>query len=297
MRISLISDQEWDQALQSSAYAEFFQTSFWKNQVASCIGGQGHLYLCEDDDHKWLVPCYTGAPWSKGFRIGSVGYGGPIPLQRRQDPLVENQKIHEMIAGLESVFKSRCTGVTTYPCKEWGGLDGLSITQVIPLKDSQELVFTGVVTGNVRTTIRRAEQTELTVAKIVDAEELKVAHRLLCETQIRVNALYTTPWAFFSGLTASNHVTVWGIRHEGEMIAMSLMLSYAKKAFHLFHGWKRDQIPPGTNQLLMWEMVKHAIAEECHSFNMGESHADSLRIAKQRWGAEEVPILKMSFQS
>lgn len=299
MKIIKLTDEEWDFCLTAAHYKCFFYTSFWKNQIIKNFGGQALLIKCEVASKNWLVPLYFGKPWSQGFRTSSIGYGGPIPLFHIHDPDLELKNIRNVLTELESKYKISCKGFTTYPSHDWASVtlknkEFLSFTQILSLEKDPTYLFEKVFSGNVRTSIRRAQKEGVCV-RLIYPNEVKVAYKLLVETQQTVKSTYVTPFSFFSSLfeSASNGVKVWGAFSQlNEMVAMSMSLFTELDGFHLFSGWDRRLGKGGANQAILWTMIQEALKLNLVSFNLGESPSELLNKAKSRWGGNMVPILK-----
>lgn len=298
IKVEPIEDLEWDTYLEVSPYSTFFHTSFWKNSVINHLGGEARFFICSNEKRKWLVPVYLGK-WSKGFRIGAIGYGGPLPLEAIADPNQEKAAIKDIIRKLETLIGLPCTDYVTYPMAKWDELlislpNFLTQTHLLCLEGGQLHVFENVLSGNVRTAIRRSAQYGLE-ARLASKTDLFQAHCLLAKTQQQVGASYTTPYSLLDQLFSHSEkgIELWVCFDKfKEMISMSLMLHYRQHSIHYLHGWDRSRSPPGANQALLWSMIKRSIELGSKTFNFGESPNLSLKQAKERWGAKQVPILR-----
>lgn len=300
MLLEKLSDDEWDKMVPVSPYSSFFHNSLWMNAVCKFVGGESAKILITDKKSSWLVPIYFGRPWSSTFRIGSIGYGGPLPLENLTASCEIRETFEKIGMILQKEFQISCSGITTFPWALWSSLslqsnEVISETQIIPLLGDEEAVFTKVLSGNVRTAIRRASEYRIA---LLDEENGEEAYELLKKTQLRVGSCYVTQKSLFLYLLKqrASGIEVWGgFDLEQKLVAMSVLLIGNREAFHLFHGWDPDVKITGLNQALIWKMVESSIQKKCSSFNMGESHSESLKIAKKKWGAQPCPILKISY--
>ncbi len=302
MKITILDDYQADLSLKESSFASVFHVSSWKRAVTEHVGGKALFFFCKEGDFSWLIPVYQKLPWSTQFRIGGIGYGGPIPLYKTTSPLEEKANIDRLIRILEQHLDQKCTSYATFPWEKWAELpiakpDFLTFTQIIHLDPNPSYLFEKVLTGNVRTAIRQAERQGVKTRKL-DQGELQMAHHLLSLTQTQVKASYITPFSFFQHLALSGEgAECWGaFLEDGRMAAMSVLLYAHESAFHFLHGWDRAFAPPGTNQILIWAMIQRSLQCNLRTFNLGESHSDSLRETKKRWGAKMYPILRGCFQ-
>ncbi len=302
MHIVSLTDAQWDRLLCKSPYATFFHISFWKNAVLRAFGGECTLFQCEMDGKHWLIPVYRRASGFSEFKMNSIGYGGPIPLFSMLDPIAAIREIRVIVACLEAECRAKCTGYVTFPCLSWEKMvlepgEFCSYTQILPLHFDVEYVFEKVIRGKVRTAIRRAAKEGLSVRKI-ENQEVSEGYGLLVATQNSVRASYTTPYPFFKYLVeqSGKGVETWGgFDQNGKMVAMSMMLHTKESSFHLFNGWDRQTAPIGANQAILWEMVLYSMRLGLKELNLGESHQESLRRAKEEWGSIFYPILKAKF--
>ncbi|MCH9608824.1 MAG: hypothetical protein S4CHLAM45_07360 [Chlamydiales bacterium] len=296
MLLSKLSEYEWNASLVHSPFASFFHEMKWIKAVCKYIGGKAECFQMEDD---LLVPVYHGEPWSPTFRIGSIGYGGPLPLQPMESSKKLRERIYNVQTQLETAFQMPCSAITTFPWQGWSNLvleenETLSTTHILPLQPNQEAVFKTTLSGNVRTAVRRAEECSV---RLLQPHEEEEAYELLTATQGRVGASYVTQKPFFKGLLSigAPNVEIWGgFSPNGTLLAMSVLLCNQREGIHLFHGWNNEINKVGLNQALIWAMICSAIDKGCSSFNLGESHSETLRQAKARWGALEFPILRIT---
>jgi hypothetical protein len=304
MEFECLQSHDWDRYLIKSPYRTFFQKSFWIDSVCQFLGGKSQLLKHSLGEKSWLIPVYQGSPWSSGFRVGSVGYGGPLPLHHIVNPMSERDYMFQIIEKLEKFNQCVCTGCCAFPHHLWYEMNSFSgqyftETEMIQLQNSHEAVFNDVITGNVRTAIRRANKNNVQV-HLLKEEHLAEAGHLLRETQTTVGASYTTSQKLLEHLFKykKEGVEFWGAFNEhNELIAMAVLLIDGQTAIHLFHGWKRKSLShsdagQGINQALIWEMIKSSINQKCVYFNLGESHSNPLKEAKQRWGSLTYPILR-----
>ncbi len=266
---------EWDRAIQSSPYCSYFHQSCWIKTVCEHIGGTYRLVVSDG----WAYPLFFGEPWSETFRIGSIGYGGPLPLFAIKSPELPS------LQPLVDLYQMPCSGLTAFPHSGWK--EANSETEILALQDPETL-FKKVLSGNVRTAIRRA-----TGCLAQQLEEREEAYSLLVQTQERVEAGYITQKPFFMALCDLPGVELWGgFSESGALATMALLLIGEREAFHLFHGWNPEEQVIGLNQLLIWNMIQSAEKAACKTFNLGESHSPSLKKAKQRWGSHSFGIVR-----
>lgn len=208
----------------------------------------------------------------------------------------ELRNIEKIVAAIEHETKSTCSGLVTYPSRHWrdlGGSVALSYTRISSLRKSVDSTFSQTLTGNARTAVRKAISSGVRIRPISPAE-IEQGHLLLCKTQERVGASYTTNPVFFEELCKSPSTRAHVAEFEEQIIGVGLLLLGFGQGFHFLHGWNREYASLSANQLLIWRMIEDTVACGASLFNMGESHSPDLDKAKSRWGSEPVPILKLT---
>jgi hypothetical protein len=266
------------------------------------LGGSLRLFEALEHQSRWLIPCYFGMPWSNiGFRVGGVGYGGPLPLQNVTSAQHEFEQLNCVLHLLSEFTSKKCDGVTTYPAAFWESLQSspsiaISNTRIITLPRDGTTLFDTVISGNVRTAIRKARKYGVEIRHILP-DDIPIAHKLLVDTQRSVGASYTTPLELFADICCNMQTVTCTLVaiYEKSVIGVATLLNTYHYGFHQFHGWDRRFANTAANQLLIWGLLEESITAGCRFFNMGESHSAELETAKARWGSHRVPILRLSF--
>ena len=310
MHIEPISEGNWNDLLKMSHYASPFHDFKWGQLVTSILGGTYRPLVAMQEDCQWLIPGYTSTPWgsSKGsFRIGSIGYGGPLPIHTIKNALDEIQHVHELFHDLHLHFDASQIRATLYPDPIWNGLSHVGLqmsnTYKIALTSNRDMLFHETLSGNVRTAIRKSEKEGVTVHMIdtSNQREMQQAYHLLCQTQKSVGSNYTTPYELFTAL-ATNQLTSTRTQtfvafYKDSIVGTTTLVYGGSEAFHLFHGWDRTATASCSNQALIWSMICFALENSLSVFNMGASHSDALLKAKMQWGGhlEYVPTIHLAF--
>lgn len=300
---TLTTAETFDSYIKESPFKHPFASSRWSELILASFGGVCSylLGMCKSEV-RYLTTCYHNLPWMQPgtFRIGSVGYGGPLPL--REDPATaaffqDSSYITSLLTSLKYELNQTLTSVTTFPHKCWNdSFAGLSTTQIIYLPSTHKEFFEGTVTTNVRTTLRKAKKNHVQVQEVPESDIGQV-HKLLNDTQEEVGASYKTSLGFIQNLyRAQDIVKIYGGYHNGMLIAIGVFVFDQTSCFHLFNGWNRKFRALCANQLILQTAAEQSINRELRQFNLGESHYDSLVQAKQRWGARQVPLLRLTPQ-
>ena len=305
MKINLLNKTEWSMKLKLSPYRTVFHEYWWGKFTTEYLGGEFFPILVEDENRQWLLPCYIGKPWSENDQvsIGGIGYGGPLPLYEINSPAIEGNRVSEILPEIAQYFKKNSIKATLYSDKSWSLIEDnrfqMSSTVKIPLIRSKDYMFENILTGNVRTAIRKAHKSDVVVRGINSSEdELAQSYNLLIDTQKRVNSKYVTDRKLFMSLAQNNNYQkskCFVAIKDSRILATTILVWNDLEAFHLFHGWDKNYDSLCANQSILWEMINFAKVEKLESFNMGESHSENLLRAKLRWGGrvELVPRISL----
>lgn len=277
-----LSAEEWDEQVQEAiSDFPFYQSTFLRS-VQQAVGGQLSLFEVTDGQ-RWLLPCWRGKPWTKeGFKLSSIGYGGPIPLSGEggTETAIRTLEIH-----LGVPF----CGAKLAPGRVLPRSEFFTYSHVLFVDREPQQLFEEVLSGNCRTAIRKSRKEGIRVC-LLDQVYWHEAHELLVATQRIVGADYCTQRELFFSWSAMKEARLLGAFFGEQLVAMSLLLLSPSIGFHLLHGWDLDHRKTCANQALIWHMILLTSAEGCREFHFGESHMESLRKAKTRWGAQEKPV-------
>lgn len=295
LKIQELTSSEWQSYIENSDYSSVFFQHWWGKATEKYFGVKFMpLLLSIDADLKVLVPCYIA---DSNFRIGFIGYGGPLPLSE-MSVSCEVSLSYRIMDYLSKYFNLPCVGFTSYVHNKWQLVATdmqpfVSNTTIVSLEGTEDVIFNQVISGNVRTAIRKAQKSNVVIRHITPDLEAQ-AYKLIADTQHNNGAGYVTDYNFFTFLSSPDAKYSMGFAaYIGcEMHAAAVCLFSPKEAFHYLHGWNRVNMGSCFNQLLIWSMMQEAIKRKCMFFNMGESHYQSLLEAKMRWGGVEVPLIR-----
>ena len=292
-----ITDERWTELASVSSYTTPFHHTDWMRLVCRALGGSLTLYECEVGEVAWLIPAYSGAPWSReGFATSSVGYGGPLPVcEGMACDIYRGAKA--TVTLLERARAEPCTRIVTFPLGEWR--DAIAgpftvqtyLTQVLSLSSTRDVLFNNELSGKVRTAVRRATAAGVSIERL-SLDSAAEGLQLLAQTQRAVGASYVTDAMLFDELVRGRAgARAYAARAENELVSIAVMLVGYRRAFHLLHGWNRQFAGVCANQLLLWRMITDAQDDGAIEVDLGRSHYPTLFQAKARWGTRAVPVL------
>jgi hypothetical protein len=294
MRVQAITMQDWVILEKDASITTPFHDPDWLNMVLNCLGGELDSYLCEGDGGCWLVPCFSKGPWgAAGFRIGGIGYGGPVPLADWPSASALATSCRNVIEAICYSRGQRCKAATVFPLLGWtvpreGELHPTSI--IYPGQTPAEAFASAH--GTKRTAVRKAIKLGLEVSAL-KVQNAAAAHALIAQTQVDVGASYTTPFSLIQAMLdhPSQMCKGYGVFLKGALASVALVLERGHDAFLLFHGWDRACATMNANELIYWELIRAAIDRNIRRIDLGRSHSATLLKSKERWGATSTPVL------
>lgn len=302
---SKLSPQGWDELAATSPYVSYSHSSAWLELEAQELGGNYSLLLMKYAGRQWLVPLITGVSWVHvgDFRVGGVGYGGPLPLQPVQDPLEELKAVYTLLGAL--ALREKLLGrwsATLYPLEAWGRVKGLSCSyaHLVPLPSIVEEMWAGLGSG-LRGKIRLAQERGVEIRCIEpNLSEIEVVWHLLNDTQHRVGTVARpTPLMLLWELCRTyDWSRTFVALVDGQIVsAMVLVWDLAgREVFHWLHGWDRDGAygKSRANEALMWAVIQFAIERGFQVLNLGNAMGKPGLIRfKEQWGARPVPVARL----
>ncbi len=307
MKLFYINGAQWQKLLDSKLYTAPFHTYDWYNMLSHFFKADLTLLLAEEESCSWIIPIFQDLPWLKQGEISTsaIGYGGPLPLHKITSFQKEYERIINLLEFILKHFNTNKIHASLFPSANWLDIklnprDRIDNTVKITLSGSAEKTFNHIITGNVRTAIRKSQRTGVLVREVSlnENEVIAMSTRLLQKTQRDVGSIYVTDKGLVETLlgTRSNIIKsrLFVAELHGKVEAMSIAISNQHELFHLYHGWNRSSSYSSANQALIWEMINCAELEHLRFFNMGSSHSKSLLEAKLRYGGNIEPVLYLN---
>lgn len=289
--IKKIGLEKWESLRKTSSIPSVFLSSEFIQFVTESFNIEFAGLLAESEDQSFLLPCYIKNNLSE-FQVGFIGYGGPLPILRTIESLYA---VDELATLAKQHFGMKLSKFVTYPSNgiEYSGLMKRETiyTDVIEIKEIDYL-FNNVFSGNVRTSIRKAQKNNVYTKKL-PLEDLPYAHKMLSDTQKRVGAPYCTDFNFFSLICNSEKHIALGAYIDNRLIGVSVFLIDRFEVFYYLNGTDVEFRNFSQNYLMLWHAIKYSAANNIKFFNLGASHYDELKKFKQKWGAKEYKILTL----
>ncbi|MFI5270969.1 MAG: GNAT family N-acetyltransferase [Candidatus Saccharimonadales bacterium] len=307
VNFEIADSKDWDALVSESPHSTPFHEFTWGETIAEQFQAVFKPFIAIEADRQWLVPAYQNLPGqSVGIKVGSIGYGGPLPDRQVIDGEDELKKSILILEALAKTVGASSLQATLYPAEFWSehsAPDEVSFgsTCKVALAGDEQSVFDGTLTSTVRRAIRKSEKSDVVVRelRVGDEEDEETSLALLHKTQEEVGSDYLTQGTLLDAINKLDQLNLTGktfvAEVDAETAGMVTCVYDKNELFHLFHGWDRSYADSRVNQALIWTMIRHAIDRSIPSFNMGESHTSGIREAKLRWGGhmESVPRIRL----
>jgi FemAB-related protein (PEP-CTERM system-associated) len=192
----------------------------------------------------------------------------------------------ELAEGSGALLELRHTADRPVPLVPWLG----KVTMVLSLSGGEDAVWERLP-GNRRTQVRKARKSGLS-ASVHGSEGLADFYRVLA-TNLRDLGSPMHRRGFFGRIIESfgEDARIILVRDRDAVIGAGLMLIQQDWAGMPWVGSLRSAFVRAPNQLLYWEVLRHAIARGCQVFDFGRSSVGvGTHEAKRQWGAEQVQL-------
>lgn len=288
-KIKKINLNQWELMRKTSSASSVFLSSEFIQFVTRSFKMDFIGLLAENKKQSFLLPCYIKGDVLE-FQVGFIGYGGPLPVLSTMESF---SCVDEIATEAKQYLGIKLSKFITYPSQHleyFGRMKAeTTYTDIIELKEIDYL-FNNVFSGNVRTSIRKAQKNNVHVKKL-PFEDFERAHKILSDTQKRVGASYCTDFNFFSLICQSEKHMALGAYIDDRLIGVSVFLVDALEVFYYLNGTDIEFRNFSQNYLMLWHAIKYSVTNNIKYFNLGASHYEELKKFKQKWGAEEYKIL------
>lgn len=294
----------WLEIARQDRAATFFQTPMWAEVAAAAGSWRAAARGFElNDGHRAVYPAVRESTGPVTLASTFAGcYGGPLAT-RPLTPL-ERAELHRRFvkSGADRVV------LTLGPFAEPGRLPQgaattADVTHAVRLDADFETMLMRFSRGH-RPAYRKGLREGVVVrdeppSALVDAYQalnLDTLERRGGESTSRYGREVFACLARLADMHP-DHVRLWTARHEGELLA-GLWVLYFNRHAVLWHTAERTverTTPPWT--ISMWgEVMRDAIERGCGWLDFNPSHGNEGSIAfKRRFGAEELPVLRVRF--
>ena len=284
---------DWDQIVGSFLGAMPFHTSEWLGVLHQTYGFEP-IYLCarQGETIQAVLPLVGMESWLTGRKGVGLPFTDLCPFLGDSTLLPQLWERARSI-GVERGWKYiECRGT---PHDFLPGGSSISYTShVVDLQGSETELFANLK-SSIRTAIRKAEKTEITVDFEQGPEAVKIYFDLHCRTR-RKHGLPPQPFRFFENLQrfmiGRGRGFVATARKEGIPLASSIFLhSFGHAVYKFGASDERYQEFRGSNWV-MWQGMLQCKRLGCKVLHMGRTAAmnEGLQRFKLGFGAKEYPL-------
>lgn len=236
-----------------------------------------------------VLPLVQMRSWLFGRHLVSMPFLDAGGLCTAGDRTADDALVHaaiELAKGSSALLELRHTADRDVPLVPWLQ----KVTMVLNLSDGEDAVWQRLP-GNRRTQVRKARKAGLT-ASVHGSEALPDFYRILA-TNLRDLGSPIHRREFFRRIIDAfgEDARIVLVREHNAVIGAGLMLVQGDWAGMPWVGSLRSTFARAPNQLLYWEVLRHAIARGCQVFDFGRSSLGAGTYeAKRQWGAQTVQL-------
>jgi hypothetical protein len=286
--------ENWDELLASSPEGSFFHTRAW----ASVLRDTYHYvprYFAAVEGFKLaaLIPVFEASSLLTGTRGVSLPFtdycqpitNGSVPLKELLRPVIE----HGKKSGWKYLELRAAHAVLpdAPPSSQFYG-------HVLDLSPGEKKIHAKLRNSTQRN-IKKALLEGVTVDFPDTLQSVEEFYRLNCLTR-QEHGLPPQPFKFFASVY--EHIICRGkgrvalASHRGQVIAGCVYFHYGRKAIYKYGASDRRFQHLRSNNLIMWEAIRHYCSEGYESFCFGRTELENagLRQFKQGWGPREGTI-------
>ena len=286
--------EEWDRHTARFPDVSFFHTSSWIQVLQSSYGFRplGFVF-CKSDVIIGMIPMVEVVNRVTGCRGVSLPFADECPPLVRADWAGDGLLKPLATIGQErrwNYFEIRGSNVALCPTIPSVTFHGHRIT--LPKHEAD--LWQGLK-GSVRTAIRKAESSAVTIEVSNSLSTLREFHRLYCLTRQR-HGLPPQPFSFFKvihrHIFERNLGEVIMARVGGKCVAGAVFLRNGGRVLFKYGAFDSRFQHVRANNLVFWAALKRYQQMGCETVDLGRTSLgnDGLRRFKQGWGGMEYEI-------
>ena len=282
---------QWDEFVYAHPHASIYHHSAWKQVLQATYGHEPFYVVVEEGNSiTGLYPFMQVKSRFTGTRMVS------LPLTSFCSPLVPVPLLQEVV-GFTRRNNPGAASLEMKTLDTSGLLPGFMqeqsnyVTHLLDLGPGEKALFDSFHTTSIRQRINRAMKNNVRLRMAESERDVQVFFNL--HTAVRKkHGLPPHPYQFFRNMWTILYprglLLVPLLEYEGEVIAGAFTLKF-KDMYHFEYSASDERhLNISPNQLLIWEIIKHACSEGATCFDFGRSSIfnHSLIEFKERWGAK-----------
>jgi Acetyltransferase (GNAT) domain len=273
-RVDPRRDDRWAR-LVADGRGSLFTSPPWVRAVAGTYGFEVAAHLLVDRAGQPAAGfVFADVDDARGARIVS------FPFSDRCDPIAGEDQWARMIGPLlerEVPVTLRCLDCEPAAVDPRFVTTGVAAWHGTDLARSEDEIFAGL-SSSARQNVRRAQRDGVTVHLGTGIDDVRAFHDLHCHLRKHKYRLLAPPVELFERLWAefepSGSIWVALARHEGDVVAGALYLSWDGVAYYKFGASLPDRLRARPNELIAWTSIQHARDRGCHLYDWGLSDLD-----------------------
>ena len=307
-----VDRREWEEVetyVLNHPQGSVFHLPGWYNALER-ENGRPVVCLCCRDYNRCIRGIFPllgtrGLPFGIGKTAGSRRLSS-LPRTPFCGPLADDKKTADLLIEKAMAISTR-DSVATLQYKSMDGTllpDGGMVHRVVWRKSlvkifpepGERLTFGNPRNnGRIENGIRKAVRSGISIAELVDREELPVWYRLYVQT-MRRHLIPARSLRFFLSLWdnfhAKKHMKIICARKENTLIAGSIFLLFNDRAFYAFNGSNYRFRTLRANDAILWHFQQNAHHKGFRHLDLGEvaDGNDGLFAFKHKWGVVERTI-------
>lgn len=289
----------WEDLLATHPQSGFFHTSAWAKVLQETYGFTPFYFTAHEQGRLLgLWPFMEVNSWLTGKR------GVCLPFTDECPPIFSDAAAAQRcLAEVTEHGRRRgwkyweCRGANLFP--EELPASTSYYGHLLDLTPGQPAVYERFK-GSVRTAIRKAEKSGITVEAGNSWELLCAFYQLNCQTRQK-HGLPPQPLTFFrriwENVLKKNLGTVIIGRHQGRPVSSAVFFHFGKQVIYKYGASDETVKELSATNLVLWAGIQQFISEGREVFNFGRSSMsnEGLRKFKLAWGTREVSIKYLKY--
>ena len=294
----LSSDEqgEWDSFVTRHSLGLVYHLSSWQRVLENSFRHiRGRILVLRDPGGEIQagLPVYDVKSWLLSNRLVSV------PFATMCDPLVSTKEEFDLLwpAIEDESAKHRSKRVEIRVRRISTDCLPTLLTasarykhHYLPLGENADKLYRSFHQSCVRRRVEKGRRAGVIVEERQDEQSLRVFHAFLVATRRR-HLLPPMPFAFFQAMyrcLSPDRASLYLAVHAGEPVGGLLALKF-KDLWTSEYSGSADNAPPGTDQVLYWEVIQRAKSSGAGCFSFGRTSFDNTGLLdyKRRWATVE----------
>ena len=296
--IDPLTDRRWDDFVLNSPKSSVYHHSAWIDLIASTFPYSPSCYALiekETDILKGLLPFMVSSSLLKRGHLVSLPYASYC------DPLVPTEMLEKILE--YAILKHQGSPQIELKLrKNFAEIplaferENAFVNHTVDLSVNMDVLFGKFHNSCIRRKIKKAQKSSLTFRFADCEEDIKMIYDLLLSLR-KTKGLPPQPYKFFLNmwkiLGPLDMFFAPYVTYENKIVSAAIILKFRDTIYYEYGASDPGHQNLGSNQFLLWEIIKFGHAMGAKTFDLGRSHNenDSLVRFKDRWGGERTPLI------